>query len=816
MNTLNVKFRSSRLIWQVAFACLLSLLIFAQSQEAAFAQGSGVFFDSGQTLGNSSSLGVTLVDFNGDNLLDAAVANYNQPATIWLNNLSTPGTYTFDQNLSTNADAAIDAADLNNDGEIDIVVADNSGPITVWLNNAGIFSLNQSLGNSNNLDIALGDLNGDSFSDIVVAGNGSSQIWLNDGSSTGTFTAGQILTGAANWGVDLGDLDNDGDLDIFFASVGSNEVWLNDPLGNFTLSSQTLGSATGRDVALGDVNGDGDLDAVIINAPGDDNRVWTNNGTANFTDSGQTLGAINGAVALDDFDGDGDLDAFIAHLNGPNQVWENDGNGIFSDTAQALGNLRSSDVALGDVDNDGDIDAFIANSNFQTQHNTVWFNENSCALPPADMVAWYPFDNEIFVSDGSTLNVSNSSEAWDIKNLYNGSKINSPATVTGMVEEALGFNGTDQYVAIPHNADLSFGTGDFSFDTWIRFPNGMNGVHPILQKHDTSGLLNGYHWFVKDGQMALQLTSDGESEVQWGPSIPSDANWHMLAVTVDRPSNLVKWYVDGVETVGTPFALISGAIDNTMPLELGRYTTLPTGEYYLQAELDELEIFNRVVTLSEIQQIYNAGDLGKCKDPCPVVAAIAAEGVIEESDITTIQELREMRDDIWNETVAGRHYTILYEQNSPRILSLVWQSPELRGEMLKVLAEITPFAQDLTSRGESRNRINDELIQQVRSVLQRFQEADKRMEDGGSLALTIEEEMRRVDLNTLSGMNAKEAWDYVAEIVEADLTRPQKRGNDQAGRSDRVPELDSVSIEDNIGEVSGAINNQIYVPVIQK
>ncbi len=45
----------------------------------------GSFTDSGQTLGNHASRGVSLGDVDGDGDLDAFVANYNQPNRVWLN-----------------------------------------------------------------------------------------------------------------------------------------------------------------------------------------------------------------------------------------------------------------------------------------------------------------------------------------------------------------------------------------------------------------------------------------------------------------------------------------------------------------------------------------------------------------------------------------------------------------------------------------------------------------------------------------------------------------------------------------------------------
>lgn len=92
-----------------------------------------------------------------------------------------------------------------------------------------------------------------------------------------------------------------------------------------------------------------------------------------YRNSGQTLGtAIGEAVALGDLDGDGDLDAFVANRAGGSEIWLNDGDGTFAlDSANALNDAEALDVDLADIDGDGDLDAVLAHP---TQPNTLWIN----------------------------------------------------------------------------------------------------------------------------------------------------------------------------------------------------------------------------------------------------------------------------------------------------------------------------------------------------------------------------------------------------------------------------------------------------------
>ncbi|NIM14600.1 MAG: hypothetical protein GTO45_21505 [Candidatus Aminicenantes bacterium] len=344
-----------------------------------FLRGEGIFIDSGQNLGTSSSECVALGDLDGDGDLDAFVANvYYEPNKVWLND----GKGTFidsGQNLEPNSRSyGVALGDLDGDGDLDAFVANHDQHNKVWLNNGnGIFTNSgQNLGKSCSSEVALADLDGDGDLDAFVANgfNQPNKVWLNNGN--GIFTdSGQNLGNLRSTFVALGDLDGDGDLDAFVTNHSQpDKVWLNNGNGIFTDSGQNLGNSISFGVALGDIDSYGDLDAFIA-ILSDFDKVFWNDGNGIFTDSSQNLGilTLTEGIAHGDLDSDGDLDVFVSTVNQQaNRVWLNDGNGIFWDSGQTLGNSYSPDVALGDLDGDGDLDAFVANLG---QPNKVWLNQ---------------------------------------------------------------------------------------------------------------------------------------------------------------------------------------------------------------------------------------------------------------------------------------------------------------------------------------------------------------------------------------------------------------------------------------------------------
>ena len=134
----------------------------------------------------------------------------------------------------------------------------------------------------------------------------------------------------------------------------------------------------------------------------------------------------------------------------------------------------------------------------------------------------------------------------------------------------------------------------------------------------------GYHFFLQNGQMGLQL-ADGDPTNYFSPALPSiyDGAWHHIAVTIQRTSHQgINWYYDG-QCVDTPTCTTSnptgrlGSLVSNGPLRIGTRTAADPFTGWFKGSLDELEIYNRVLKPDEVLGIYNALFLGKCKPPSP-------------------------------------------------------------------------------------------------------------------------------------------------------------------------------------------------------
>ncbi len=227
-----------------------------------------------------------------------------------------------------------------------------------------------------------------------------------------------------------------------------------------------------------------------------------------------------------------------------------------------------------------------------------------CVAPPAGMVAWWHLDE----SSGTTT-----SDLAGFNNI--GTRMNGPVPVAGKVAGGLQFDGTNDYVIVPHNSELNFGTGNFTIDAWIKTSE-TSGERIIVDKQTLNGLVyQGYSFHLNAGYLSLQLADASPPNYftnQSSGTFVADGNWHHVAVTVTRNSSTgVIFYKDGVGSAGFNLTGRQGSLDNTGPLVIGRQSYADQRRF--NGILDEIEMFNRVLTAAEIQSIYNAGSAGKCK-----------------------------------------------------------------------------------------------------------------------------------------------------------------------------------------------------------
>lgn len=244
----------------------------------------------------------------------------------------------------------------------------------------------------------------------------------------------------------------------------------------------------------------------------------------------------------------------------------------------------------------------------QLTEQTPLCEDHDCCPPPMNMSLWLPFDQ---------LNPGNNVVAGN-----NGVLFNGPTPINEHVGWGLCFDGANDYVQVNSYPAINVGLGDFSVDAWVKRAPNDNGVRVIVDKRrETGGVVRGYSFYLFNGMLGCQLADNiGAQFTNYSAgvagTVPSDGQWHHVAVTVDRnnPTGGL-FYLDGVP-VGPAFdtSLRNGNLNNKYPLRVGSRSSSVSGIFL--GCIDEVEVFRRVLTPAEILCIYNANTDGKCRQGC--------------------------------------------------------------------------------------------------------------------------------------------------------------------------------------------------------
>jgi hypothetical protein len=241
---------------------------------------------------------------------------------------------------------------------------------------------------------------------------------------------------------------------------------------------------------------------------------------------------------------------------------------------------------------------------------TVTVSAVTCTPPPANMVLWLKFDE----AAGAT--------AFNACAGNHGALVNGPAHNPGQyVANSLCFDGVSQYVQVAPYPAMQFGTSDFSVDAWVKPATLDNSLRTIVDHREENGsVVRGYTLFLGgNNSIGFQIGDGGFVNYPFAASVvPVDGQWHHVAVTVKRndPQG-IRVYVDGVadplprDPTGHPGSVTAGPC---YPFRVASRSSSVSALF--PGCVDEVELFRRALTPSEVQSLFSARSQGKCRFSC--------------------------------------------------------------------------------------------------------------------------------------------------------------------------------------------------------
>jgi len=167
----------------------------------------------------------------------------------------------------------------------------------------------------------------------------------------------------------------------------------------------------------------------------------------------------------------------------------------------------------------------------------------------------------------------------------------------------LQFDGTDDYVDCENDSILDI-TRDITVEAWIKY---NSTTSPEWQSPVNKGYDSTYAFKAQNGlmQWRLQLTNNGNKTVNFGNL---DAHvWYHLVGTYDGNTmrvykngiagNTASW-TDTIEVTNRHLMIAAQDVNGT---------GAPNTSQFFNGVIDEVAVYNRVLTAEEIKQHYNGG-----------------------------------------------------------------------------------------------------------------------------------------------------------------------------------------------------------------
>jgi hypothetical protein len=217
----------------------------------------------------------------------------------------------------------------------------------------------------------------------------------------------------------------------------------------------------------------------------------------------------------------------------------------------------------------------------------------SAAVDP-NLVGWWKFDEgmETIAYDSAGNNDGN---------------IFGPTWSTGQIDGALNFDGVNDYVEIADNEALRL-SSNFTITLWI-YRNAYTTTHErFIAKTGTQGGNELDYWFqISSNKLQAGITNTANAGSYLGGStVIETGKWYFVCSSYDGSD--FHLYVNGtLRDEGLTFGPGGNAKQTTKKLEIGRLYNGGAWYYDFNGKMDDIRIYNQLLSAEEIWQLYESG-----------------------------------------------------------------------------------------------------------------------------------------------------------------------------------------------------------------
>lgn len=187
----------------------------------------------------------------------------------------------------------------------------------------------------------------------------------------------------------------------------------------------------------------------------------------------------------------------------------------------------------------------------------------------------------------------------------------STGSTTGKINQALDFDGTDEYVQIPDHADFTI-DDDFTACLWFKI-DAVGATHDHIFGNGGSYIDPGFAINIIDnsGDPVIQgEIADGIDQLiaQSNGSVYDDSNWHHVALCWDHSEKKLFLVLDGVPVSSDTDANIDASINPGNAIGVGYGLHPSYGGDHFDGQVDDIRYYNTLLSINQIQAIYNSGN----------------------------------------------------------------------------------------------------------------------------------------------------------------------------------------------------------------
>lgn len=241
------------------------------------------------------------------------------------------------------------------------------------------------------------------------------------------------------------------------------------------------------------------------------------------------------------------------------------------------------------------------------QHSTdVTTTATATPTPLPGLVAYWSFDNCDATDDSG--------------NGYDGRIYGDPACVAGVKHQSFRLDGVDDWISLEDHPPESFGFDDFSISVWFRTQYDER-QHLIQSTDGSTWGLTGY---------SIKIRNLGDIEAGYRAAYPhkcemhthqtlNPSSWHHIVMVRNTDQGKGFLYLDGslVADCEDPDPTLSVVPQSYLRIGYGIY--IPGNyEKYFDGALDQIRIFDRALSASEVQALY-----AELEPPTPTPTATA-------------------------------------------------------------------------------------------------------------------------------------------------------------------------------------------------